>query len=240
VRRTAVGLIVALGTLALAGSAVANQWYIEVPGKAVKGARTRIPVGEVVEVPTEGTWLLRLDKAGRKHRLLKYECLVSGVDALSNTATEAHDEARALTFFSCPAAVKVSLASPYTGVLEGDGMPFREPLENVAVEVKTPHVSGLFTGSLNAFYGDYDSPYSEGKSDEMDNIFELRGQSGKLVDASGDTLQLAAIEWYGVKNVDRASGQLDGEPEEISGTSKEDAAKDEAEPGRAESLPGTS
>ena len=210
-------LVFGLG-LVSATSAQANQWYIENPEGEVKGGRKRIPVGQVVEVPTAGSVIVRL-RAGPHSKVQKEKCSVAGVDALSNSETDALDEVVSLTF-TCRKNVTVTASRlPWHGVLEGNGEPFDEPVTGMALEVTIKKQTTLYTGSLTAHFGDFDNP----SHDDIDNNWKVRGgQAGELIGPGTRTLQLSGLVKYGEQQIDRADGQRNGEPEEIGGTEKED------------------
>lgn len=213
-RKTITGLAALLALLVFATAASADQWYIENAGN--RSANThRLKPGTVEEQSVEGKWLLRLKAPGPKQPLLKEQCFDSRTDLLSNSETDAFDEVISMTLV-CPEGVTATTFLPWHGTLEGAGEPFTEPMTNMGIEVTTPSRSwGLFTGSEIAFYGDGD-PKSAVR-DDIDDIFKINAKSGELFSAEGATLELGVQDRYGIKGVNRANGERDGEPEEAHG-----------------------
>lgn len=206
-------LVAAALLLLVPAAASANQWYLENPGTN-HGDVHRLTPGTVAEIPTEGTWLLRLKGPSKKDKPVKEECQVSGIDLLSNSNTKAFDEVQSMRFL-CPKDVNVTALLPWHGVLKADGEPFIESFTHVAIEVTTRATNwGIFTGTLSAKYGDYDKP----DPDDIDNTWKLNGKSGALKNAEGATLQAVASDKYGIKGVNRVDGELNGEPEETGGS----------------------
>ncbi|MGO9487479.1 MAG: hypothetical protein ACLQBB_00445 [Solirubrobacteraceae bacterium] len=224
--RTKAAVCTLLALLLLAGSASAAQWSIE---DGPNGARRRIAVGETVEVPFQGSYFLKIVLGNRR---LKATCDVAGIEAARNTSTQALDEARAMSFFSCTEGVTIAPVMPWTGVLNGNGEPFVEPLGNVAFDLSLGGTDyGVFTGPLTAKFGDFDNP----RHDEIDNTFTLKGNSGRLTNGAGGRLRFAGREKYGVKGEDtRLDGELNGEAEQTEEAPGREAAEkaegDEDEP----------
>jgi hypothetical protein len=184
-------------------SASANQWYIE---DGPHGQRARIPAGESVEVPTSGTFNVKIQLTAQRG-VTNVKCEVTGAELLSDPSrTEALAETSSLTLYSCGSSVTVvPVLLPWSGGLAGDCQPCTIT-RGEALEVSVGGVDyGTFTGVLTGKIGDFDEPIK----DDIDHIYVLNGKkSGTLTGESG-TVLLSGSETFGLK---KDHDQADGEP----------------------------
>lgn len=229
-RKTIIGLVALLALLVFATTANADQLYIEKNGnKLTHSERVRIKPGVVVSENVAGKEIFRLKAPGKSSPIVKITCQDTRTDNLTNTETEAHDEATEVVFFGCTEGATVTALTNWHGELQGAGEPFAEPISDMAIEVTTPErLWGTFAGStITATFGDND-PIPR---DDIDPHFKTTATgSGELFNPESMTLaecqavrfrcaslQLVTNDFYGTKGVNRADGERNGEPEENSG-----------------------
>jgi hypothetical protein len=198
-------LTLAAAALLAPASASANQWYIE---DGPHGQRARIPAGESVEVPTSGTFNVKIQLAAQRG-VTNVSCEVTGAEVLSDpTATEAWAETSSLTLYSCESGVSVvPVLLPWSGELAGNCQPCTITRAE-ALEVSIGAVDyGVFTGVLSGKIGDFDEPIK----DDIDHIYVLNGKKSGTLTGEAGTVVLSGSETFGLK---REGNQADGEPNE--------------------------
>lgn len=196
-------LAIVIASLALPASASANQWYAQnAPGEH----RVKVPSGGSVEVPTSGTYKLKI-KLNGVHGAKKVVCPVTGVETLSNpTATEAIAQTSEL-HFACKGVVATPVLLPWSGELTGDCQPcFISRPE--ALEISIEGIDyGVFTGTVTAKIGDFDEPVH----DDTDNVFRLMGKHGGELTSPQGSIVLSGSEQFGSKAAEnRACGEPNG------------------------------
>ncbi len=196
-------LLLAAAAMLAPASASANQWYIE---DGPHGQRARIPAGESVEVPTSGTFNVKIQLAAQRG-VTNVQCEVTGAEVLSDpSATEALAETSSLTLYSCGAGVTVvPVLLPWSGELAGDCQPCTITRAE-ALEVSIGEVDyGTFTGVLTGKIGDFDEPIK----DDIDHIYSLNGKKSGTLTGEAGTVLLSGSETFGLK---KEGNQADGEP----------------------------
>ncbi len=192
---TGAALVLALS----AGTAGASQWWVQTGEGKLKQP---IPAGETVSVPSTGKVTVKFKPQGQPTVIA--ECTLNGTEALTNSATEALGETRAIAFSECTHGLALAPILPWSSVLLGSsGDPFTDQISQVAMRVSVEGVTyGAVKGSLAAEYGDSDPPLK----DDLDNLLKIQPSSGTLSGPAG-ALKLVARIRLGVKGVDGAAGE---------------------------------
>jgi hypothetical protein len=196
-------LTLAAAALFAPASAGADQWYIE---DGPHGQRARIPAGESVEVPTSGTFNVKIQLSAQRG-VTNVKCEVTGAEVLSDpSATEAMAETSSLTLYSCGGDVTVvPVLLPWSGELAGDCQPCTIT-RGEALEVSIGGVDyGTFTGVVTGKIGDFDPPIK----DDIDHIYSLNGKKSGTLTGEAGTVLLSGSETFGLKS---EHDQADGEP----------------------------